>query len=70
MRDAFTSRVRAGYCRLIVANPLHPGLPKLILMVQATCNRFKAEDVRNQWTRLDQLWNRAGGVNLTPRNPS
>ena len=64
MRDAFTSRVRAGYCRLIVANPLHPGLPKLILMVQATCNRFKAEDVRNQWTRLDQLWNRAGGVNL------
>lgn len=58
MVDACSGRVRGGYCRAIIINPLHPELPKLVVMVQVTCNRFKATDVRDQWRRLYALWYR------------
>lgn len=59
MLDACTNRVRGGYCRAIIINPLHPDLPKLVVMVQVTCNRFTAADVRGQWNRLYDLWHRS-----------
>ena len=58
MRCAFTDRVRGGYCRAIIVNPLHPDLPKLVVVVQVTCNRFTAAHVRDQWDRLRALWYR------------
>ena len=59
MQDACSSRVRGGYCRTIMVNPLHPHLPKLVVLVQVTCNRFTAAHVRDQWNRLHNLWYRA-----------
>jgi hypothetical protein len=64
MKDAITGRVRGGYCRAVIINPLHPQLPKLVVMVQVTCNRFTAAHVRSQWERLYDLWYRDGGKNL------
>jgi hypothetical protein len=62
MRNAVTNRKRGGYCRAIIVNPQRRGLPKLVVMVQCTCNKFTRRDVRAQWTRLRELWNRPGGL--------
>ena len=56
MVDAYENNVRACYLRIIVINPLHENVPSVIVMLQATCNRFTAEDVDVQWTRLRELW--------------
>ena len=45
----------AGYLRLMVVNPLHEGLPALAVLAHATCNRFDAAWVRDQWRRTDAL---------------
>jgi hypothetical protein len=59
---AAAARRRGGYCRAIMVNPLMRGLPKLAIMLQVTCNAFKAEHVRHQWRRIAALWNRSGGL--------
>ena len=56
MVDAYENNVKACYLRIIVINPLHENVPSVIVMLQATCNRFTAEDVDVQWTRLRELW--------------
>jgi hypothetical protein len=60
--SAAAERRRGGFCRAIVVNPLLVGLPKLVLMLQCTCNGFKAAMVRDQWHRIRKLWNRKGGL--------
>jgi hypothetical protein len=54
--DAFEQNQRATCGRLMIINPLHKGLPKLVVLFQATCNRFDAVFVREQWQQVSQLW--------------
>ena len=36
-------------------NPLHRKLPRVVLLLQATCNRFTHNEVLHQWLVLDAL---------------
>ncbi|CAM6090554.1 unnamed protein product [Calypogeia fissa] len=35
---AFQNNVKAGYARVMLANPLHEGLPTLLIVAMSTCN--------------------------------
>eukprot|EP00112_Aurelia_sp_Birch-Aquarium-sp1_P019012 Seg4620.1 transcript_id=Seg4620.1/GoldUCD/mRNA.D3Y31 product="hypothetical protein" protein_id=Seg4620.1/GoldUCD/D3Y31 len=50
--DAFKNNQKAGYLRIIILSPLHRKLPRIVTMIQATCNRFTHADVKSQWRRL------------------
>ncbi len=56
INDAFDNGVKSNYARVLMANPLHKSLPAFLLVAMATCNRFSAEDIREQWNRVEQLW--------------
>ena len=45
--------------RIMVINPLHPGLPKLVCLWTATCKAFTASEyVAKQWQRVAELFQR------------
>jgi hypothetical protein len=54
--DSFASNRLGGFARVIVVNPLHEKLPRLVLSVSCTCNCFDAKWVKYQWKRIDALW--------------
>ena len=56
--DAFDNNVCAGYRRVMIANPLHQAFPALLVVAMCTCNSFEAEDIRSQWTRVEDLWSK------------
>lgn len=41
---------------MLILNPLHPRLPRLVILIQLTCNRFDAVFVRKQWEKVRALW--------------
>ncbi len=55
--NAFRECCKGKYARIIMVNPLHEKLPQLLLACSVTCNRFKANWVREQWERIEVLWN-------------
>jgi hypothetical protein len=54
--DAFTNNKLSGFVRIVVVNPLHQDLHRLVLVVCAICNCFDAEWVRRQWEVNAKLW--------------
>ena len=44
----------AKMARAIMVNPMHTSLPRIVLHLQATCNTFTHETVR-QWNMYDLL---------------
>ena len=48
--------IRAGYLRLCVLKPLSKKLPRLIVSLSASCNRFNTVHVQEQWVELDKLF--------------
>ena len=54
--DCFRSDRIGGFARVIMVNPLHEKLPRLVLQVNCTCNCFDATWVRRQWGIIDGLW--------------
>jgi hypothetical protein len=54
--EAFQGNRIGSFARVIMVNPLHSKLPRLVLVVSCTCNCFDACWVRLQWGRIDQLW--------------
>ena len=40
--DAFKNNKLDGFARIVVVNPLHESLPRLVLVVYTTCNYFDA----------------------------
>ena len=40
IRDSFKNNVIIHYSHVIIANPLHENLPRLVVVVHPTCNRF------------------------------
>ena len=49
---AFQENQVGGYARVILLNPLHPNLPRVVLWLTPTCNRFTHLDVERQWTTI------------------
>ena len=54
--DGFCSNHVGAFARIIMVNPLHLSLPRLVLCVTCTCNCFDASWVRQQWQRIEDLW--------------
>ena len=52
MVKAFQEHQVGGYARAILLNPLHPNLPRVVLWLTPTCNRFTHVDVEKQWTSI------------------
>ena len=50
--------VRAGYLRLVVLKPLSIKLPRMIVSLSPSCNRFCTVDVQQQWVRLDECFDK------------
>ena len=55
IENAWATQQLAGYLRLMVVNPLHDKLPSLSVMAHATCNRFNASWIRNDWVTTKAL---------------
>ena len=53
--DAFVNCQVASHSRVIMINPLHRNFPKVVLFLQANCNRFTHNEVLHQWLLLDSL---------------
>jgi hypothetical protein len=53
--DSFRSDKMGTFARVIVVNPLHVKLPRLVLSLSCTCNCFDSEWVKEQWKRIEEL---------------
>ena len=47
--DCFCINRVGAFARIVMINPLHQSLPRLVLVVRCTCNFFDAPWVRQQW---------------------
>jgi hypothetical protein len=54
--DAFHNFKTGSFARVIMVNPLHAKLPRLVFAISCTCNCFDSCWVRKQWGRIDRLW--------------
>ena len=64
--NSFKSNVCAHYARVLIVNPLHARLPRLVAVIQLTYIRFDSKDVRNQWEKVRVLWVKHLSVVLRP----
>ena len=56
MVESFKLDKVGGFARVIVVNPLHEKLPRLVLVACCTCGFFNSQWVRQQWDQIDNLW--------------
>jgi hypothetical protein len=54
--DSFRLDKMGTFACVIVVNPLHVKLPRLVLSLSCTCNCFDSEWVIEQWKRIEELW--------------
>ena len=54
--DSFRNDRVGGFARVVMVNPLHQSLPRLVLVVNCTCNCFDAAWVRRQWGVIEKIW--------------
>ena len=54
--ESFSNNKKGSFARVVVVNPLHELLPRLVLVVCCTCNCFNSDWVRGQWDIIDKLW--------------
>ncbi|KAL3685466.1 hypothetical protein R1sor_003488 [Riccia sorocarpa] len=54
--DSFETNVIGSYARVIIVNPLHEKLPRLIVSTSVTCNSFNVDWVREHWDRMSSEW--------------
>ena len=55
--NAFQNFTVGCHARAILINPLHPGYPKIPVLIHPSCNRFDAEFVQNQWDQTQHFYN-------------
>lgn len=53
--EAFQNYQVATHARVIMINPLHRYLPRVVLFLQPNCNRFTHNEVLHQWLVLGDL---------------
>ena len=56
--DSFRTNRVGAFARVVMVNPLYRSLPRLALVVTCTCNCFDAPWMRQQWHRIEELWNK------------
>jgi hypothetical protein len=56
--NCFRSDKVGGFARVVMVSPLHDKLPRLVLCVSCTCNCFNSQWIKDQWDRIDQLWDK------------
>ena len=54
--DSFSNNRAGSFARIIVVNPLHKKLPRLVLVACCTCNCFNSAWVKHQWETIDRKW--------------
>ena len=54
--SAFNSYKIGTFARAIILNPLHPKLPRLPVLIMATCNKFDSNFVFRQWQEVQRLY--------------
>ncbi|KAL3697901.1 hypothetical protein R1sor_011977 [Riccia sorocarpa] len=54
--DSFGTNVIGSYARVVIVNPLHEKLPRLIIFASITCNSFVTSWVREHWRSLKREW--------------
>ena len=54
--ESFGKNRKGTFAQVVVVNPLHERLPRLVLVVCCTCNCFNSDWVRGQWDTIDRLW--------------
>lgn len=64
--SAFRNNVIGTYVRAIILNPLAPNLPRLPILVMATCNCFNADFVYRQWQEIERLFENELEATLGP----
>lgn len=57
LKNAFARDKIGGYARVVMLNPLHRGLPPMVVLLQACCNTFKHDWVRAQHDAIRSLYN-------------
>ncbi|KAL3689919.1 hypothetical protein R1sor_016228 [Riccia sorocarpa] len=56
--DSFESNVIGSYARVVIVNPLHEKLPRLVISTSVTCNSFDATWVQGQWDWMKCEWDK------------
>ncbi|KAL2644026.1 hypothetical protein R1flu_011613 [Riccia fluitans] len=56
--ESFEQKIQGLYARVVIVNPLHEKLPRLIVYASVTCNLFIASWVRDHWKGLKQRWDK------------
>ena len=56
LTEAFRDRTIASYARVILLNPLSTLLPRAVVLLLPTCNRFTANDVKDQWESIHRYY--------------
>ena len=54
--NSFRNNKKGGFARVIIVNPLHDKMPKLVLVACCNCNCFDSAWVERQWGLIDVLW--------------
>lgn len=62
----FKNNAIGHYASIIIANPLHEKIPRLVVVAHPTWNRFDAKKFRQQWERIEFLLKRHVENNLGP----
>ncbi|KAL2622804.1 hypothetical protein R1flu_003009 [Riccia fluitans] len=56
--ESFEQKIQGSYARVVIVNPLHEKLPRLIVYASITCNSFTASWGRDHWKGLKQRWDK------------
>ncbi|KAL3683565.1 hypothetical protein R1sor_001587 [Riccia sorocarpa] len=64
--DSFEHNIQGSYVRVVIVNPLHVKLPKLVLFASTTCNSFSADWVRVHWDALKESWDQSCRSSIGP----
>ncbi|KAL2641549.1 hypothetical protein R1flu_009136 [Riccia fluitans] len=56
--ESFEQKIQGLYARVVIVNPLHEKLPRLIVYASITCNSFIASWIRDHWKGLKQRWDK------------
>ena len=54
LKNAFENYKIGSYARVMILNPMHTELPRLVACLLPTCNRFNHADVFRQWEDVDK----------------
>ncbi|KAL2621885.1 hypothetical protein R1flu_002090 [Riccia fluitans] len=56
--ESFEQKIQGSYAQVVIVNPLHEKLPRLIVYASVTCNLFTGSWVRDHWKGLKHRWDK------------